>query len=274
VAGIVRRLQHAALARFPRLAWKLWHLKNSFSHDNEFEVEFLDNIPAYINRPQRTALDVGANFGVYTRALCRRFTTTHSVEPLPKLAMALRDAGPRNCVVHEMALGTEHGELIISVPHTAEKGAVFAFATARADRLTAVHGDCETVDRFTVKVAPLDDEFRDVRDIDFIKIDVEGSEMNVLGGGRQTLESLQPIVMIEAEKDCGPESVQIFEFLEGLGYAPYYYRDKKLQRTDRTILDRMESYLQSKQSDPDFRRYRDPAYIYNFIFCKPELVRA
>jgi len=273
VAGILRRLEHAALRRYPTLTWRLWHLKNRLQHGLEFEVEFIQHLDSFVKRPRRTALDVGANFGVYTRVLCQQFQTVHAVEPLPQLAGPLEDAGPRNCVVHRLALGEAHGEIEICVPHSAAKGAIYAFASAKADRFeSGAREEFESIERIRVKLAPLDDEFAAVGDLDFIKIDVEGSEMNVLGGARRTLAEQQPIVLVEAEKECGETGLKIFEFLEGFGYTPHYYRGRKLVETDRGILDEMADHLRANQSRPDYPRYRDENYVYNFIFCPREQV--
>lgn len=280
MAGFVRRLEHAALERFPLLTWRLWHLKNSFSKDYEFEVEFIRSIDKYIVCPYRTAIDIGANFGVYTRVLAKRFKTVHAVEPLPNLATPLRRAGPKNCVVHQIALGTQRGELELFIPHSDAKGAVFAMTTARSDRIDAVQEEIDSVEadafsrveKLVVKMETFDDEFGQLNDIDFIKMDIEGSELSALEGGRRTLERQKPPMIIEAEKHCGENSVRIFEFLEDIGYAPYYFRDGKLTRTDKSILDKMLDYLHSSDHSVNHRRYRDPNYIYNFIFCPPEKV--
>ncbi|MCH2113947.1 MAG: FkbM family methyltransferase [Pirellulales bacterium] len=274
MARFLRNLQHMALKRFPTLAWKVWHLKDGLRQDHEFEVEFITRIDSLIDCQNRTAIDIGANFGVYTRILCKLFQTTHSVEPLPNLAIPLKKAGPKNCVVHQLALGTEHGELELSVPYSETKGEIFALTTAQPDRLdSAVADDILHVKKVKTKVAPFDEVFRDVDDIDFIKIDVEGSEMNVLQGGRETLQRQMPVVLIEAEKHCGEDGLRIFDFLEELGYGVYHYRNGRLTRTDRSILDEMEKYLDAQPESQRQRRYRDQNYIYNFIFCCPEKVK-
>jgi FkbM family methyltransferase len=274
-------LEHAALERFPVFTWRLWHLKNSFVKDFEFEIDFIRSIDKYVICPYRTAIDIGANFGVYTRILAKSFKAIHAVEPLPKLAMPLQKAGPKNCVVHQIALGTSRGELELLIPHSSAKGAIFAMTTARADRLDSVKEDIDSaeqdsfhrVEKVVVKMETFDDEFGQVGDIDFVKIDIEGSEVGVLEGGRRTLERQKPVMLIEAEKHCGASCVRIFEILEELGYAAYYFRDGKVTRTDKTILDQMLEYLHSRGQAIDYSRYRDPQYIYNFIFSPPEKVR-
>ena len=274
MARFLRDLQHMALKRFPLLAWKTWHLKNWLRPDNEFEADFVNRFDSFIDSPTRTAIDIGANFGIYTRLLVKRFDETHAVEPLPNLARPLAQAGLRNCFVHEVALGAEYGEIELSIPYTATKGAVFALTTADADRIDMSGDDISKVEKVRVRVVPFDDEFKRLGDIDFIKIDVEGSELNALRGGHDTLSRQKPVVMIEAEKQVSKhESTAIFDFFEQLGYTPFYFREGKLIQTDRSILDVMADYHASQPSREGYRRYRDENYVYNYIFSPLDKVK-
>ena len=47
---------------------------------------------------------------------------------------------------------------------------------------------------------------------DVVKIDIEGSEVGVLVGGRDTLECYRPVVMIE------PNNTEALAMLAGMGY--------------------------------------------------------
>jgi precorrin-6B methylase 2 len=82
-------------------------------------------------------------------------------------------------------------------------------------RCTAVRGYVDAVtappDRFSI-----DDYVRDkqLARVDFIKIDVDGPDADVLDGAKQTLERFHPIVAIE----MSAEQERIIGLLEGMGY--------------------------------------------------------
>lgn len=59
---------------------------------------------------------------------------------------------------------------------------------------------------------------------DFIKIDVEGNELNVLKGGLEILTECKPKILVEIEaRHAGKEKVlETFKFLQSLGYSAYF----------------------------------------------------
>jgi FkbM family methyltransferase len=69
------------------------------------------------------------------------------------------------------------------------------------------------VEERKVDIVTLDSFLNEVRP-DFIKIDVEGFELSVLQGARETLK-LKPIVMVEVQAD----RKEIFEFMTSFGYV-------------------------------------------------------
>ncbi len=68
-----------------------------------------------------------------------------------------------------------------------------------------------------VKCMTLDSLAR--KPLDFIKIDVEGAEMDVLRGARQTLETLKPAVFVEVHPEVLEEADHVvYEFMKSLNY--------------------------------------------------------
>ncbi len=67
---------------------------------------------------------------------------------------------------------------------------------------------------------------------DFVKIDVEGHELPVLKGARETLRSTLPVLFVEILRSFAggdnPNYLDTFNFLSELGYQPYYLEKGKL----------------------------------------------
>jgi FkbM family methyltransferase len=68
---------------------------------------------------------------------------------------------------------------------------------------------------------------RSERPVDFIKCDVEGSELSVLQGARELLERDQPLLVLEAEMPSAsglrPRAREFAEFLAPLGYEAFLF---------------------------------------------------
>ena len=59
--------------------------------------------------------------------------------------------------------------------------------------------------------------------ISFIKIDVEGSELDVLKSMKKNLENNSPIISLEFDMKDFSKNNEIISFLNGLGYKKYYF---------------------------------------------------
>ncbi|HCW07093.1 MAG TPA: hypothetical protein DGG95_06995, partial [Cytophagales bacterium] len=74
----------------------------------------------------------------------------------------------------------------------------------------------------------LDDEFNSfqVNRIDFIKIDIEGSELYALQGGKETLKKFRPYVLIEINsptyKAAGYSVADVKNFFDEIIYEPHH----------------------------------------------------
>jgi FkbM family methyltransferase len=168
------------------------------------------------------AVDVGANEGFYSYALARRFGTVHAFEPNPRLAEELERHRPPNVQVHTVALSSCHGALDLYVPlvHGVEQ---HGWASFNRENLPGA-GEFHVLH---VAVHPLD--AFDLEGVAFIKIDVEGHEIEVLDGALQTLQRNRPVVLIEV-KERNRETV--LALFTSLGYTAWRLSGRELQRLD------------------------------------------
>lgn len=95
--------------------------------------------------------------------------------------------------------------------------------------------------------------------VDFIKIDVEGHEQSVIKGGRQTLKTEKPAILIEIEqRHLDGEMQDVFHMIQGLGYTGYFLEEGRLQR--------LEAFSYERNQKPYLNNVSSKNYINNFMF--------
>ncbi|MCV6603740.1 MAG: FkbM family methyltransferase [Porticoccaceae bacterium] len=135
------------------------------------------------------ALDIGANIGNHSLAFSQFFDRVYAIEPYPpvfeRLSKKVRVAN--NIKPFAVGMSDVSGELKFDSPKNLNWGA----------------GKISESGDITVDVKVGDQFVRDNIDetINFIKIDVEGHEPNVLAGLQQTISSHRPLVMFEVSRD-------------------------------------------------------------------------
>jgi FkbM family methyltransferase len=140
--------------------------------------------------PGGTAIDVGANQGFFAFAFSKIARRVEAFEPNPEYARFSRRMLGRRARVHEVALSNENGKAEFFVPISKE-GVVMHLA-GNIKHPSPQHPKTMT---FMVDLRTLDSfGFDDVR---IIKVDVEGSEMEVLEGGRETILRDRPVLIVE-----------------------------------------------------------------------------
>ena len=88
------------------------YLVNKHLKHGEQELRIL---PAVVP-PDKIAVDIGANKGVYTRILSKLATHVHAFEPNPKAFRWLNRALPENVTVYPLALSNADGEAQLFIP--------------------------------------------------------------------------------------------------------------------------------------------------------------
>jgi FkbM family methyltransferase len=174
-----------------------------------------------LTSPIRVAIDVGAADGVYTYFLCRHAQECYAFEPNPSSASRLRQYLPE-VQLHACALSDHPGELELRVPSVA--GLVLnGWGTVDVAN-TFASLPHHKIAHFRVPCAPLD-SFQ-LLNVGFIKIDVEGHEISVLRGARETLRSCRPNLLVEAEDRHRAGAVaDVCRFLAELNYRGWFLNE-------------------------------------------------
>lgn len=136
------------------------------------DLAAIERIPLESNS---VVLDIGANIGVTARLFARRAGWVHAFEPSPRALRLLRANALPNILVHPIALSDFDGVARFEERHDLD-------LSSFSDQGIVV--SVRTVDSFLLQP-------------DFIKVDVEGFEQQVLRGARETLKR-SPVIMFEA----------------------------------------------------------------------------
>ncbi|WP_296001148.1 FkbM family methyltransferase [Rugamonas sp.] len=189
---------------------------NFFDYEKE-ESTMMENLVA----DGANFFDIGANIGWYSIniAASRRATTVYAFEPIPTTYARLRENlalnASANIQPYNFGLSEQAGQFTFYYPPEGSGNASAVNLTGREDVRTA---QCEvrTLDGFCADTGTR---------VDFIKCDVEGAELLVFKGGRQTIARDKPIVLSEilrkwsAKFDYNPN--EIFELFRAIGYRVY-----------------------------------------------------
>lgn len=141
-----------------------------------------------------TAIDIGANCGLFTYRLSRRFRHVHSFEINAEVSRPIAKYSRPNITLHSCGLSSQPGTARFYVPIF--KGLVLTgWGSLNRDNLPGAQDFIE----LSVQLKRLDDF--GISKVDFIKIDVEGHEIEVLKGGANTIQRSRPVVVIEAKDD-------------------------------------------------------------------------
>ena len=129
---------------------------------------------------KRTALDIGANVGLWSRDLVKYFDQVIAFEPVAMFRECLeKNVTASNISVESVALGDSEGQvrMIITEGNTGH-----------------THVDPASTNGDT-RIIQLDS--LNLQNVDYIKIDCEGFEYRVLQGAKETIQRCRPVVVIE-----------------------------------------------------------------------------
>jgi FkbM family methyltransferase len=177
-----------------QLALKGRGYNNWWTPDCSGEANFIELLAK--QNPQ-FCVDIGANEGLYAAELLRRTrATVVAFEPLPKafrVLEGLRSEHPGRLFAYNCGIGDRQGDLELFYGDECTSLASFSKSAANIDYVGK-----SNVKAVRVPVVTLDGFFAEegrrfpFSEIDFLKIDTEGYEYNVLVGARETIRRMRP----------------------------------------------------------------------------------
>lgn len=239
-----------------KLGWSLfprYMAKQNLYKDHWAEIE-QTLVPLFL-RKNADCVDIGANCGRYTALMCMFSRSVHAFEPNPECIDLLEDLCLPNATLYPYALSWQKGASEYFRP--IEDG-IPVNTLGTLDRTTlSTYADVNTL---TVETSTLD-ALGDYS-ISFIKLDVEGHEMDVLRGGQTLIADQKPIVLVEAEERHRANAVEdVQAFFNNLNYQGFYVCDQKIHE--------LSSFHHGLQNPDELQRpvsRIEMRYVNNFIF--------
>lgn len=229
------------------------------SINNEPEVLILEEY--FKLNPEAVFFDIGANKGEYLFA-AEKFLKPNNIyafEPNPKLFQLLKDLF-KGMNIFPYALSSEEKKAKFKIP-TINGNEDDTLGNLAADKTfdhetssEIIEVQCMQPDSFILK--------HQLKNIDIIKIDVEGFELDVLKGLKNTISVFFPLMLIEVEKRHH-NNRSVLDLLneikayapEGKKYAIFYFNNLKHQ---------IERVLE--EPNQDMNNWGARGYTNNFLF--------
>ena len=233
----------------PAVAWQYRFFEPELGRLEEF-------VPA-----GRGAVDIGVWWGPWTWWLARRVTRVDSFEPNLDLVDRLEPVLPKNVTIHPVALSDRAGQADFWVP----SGGTGTEGRGSLER----PGQSDDGWKHREAVTGRLDDF-DLRDVGFVKIDVEGHEFSVLQGATELLERERPNVLVEIElrPDRPAPMDDIIAFFDDRSYrGEFLYRGswRPIAELDRPSTEAMSVRVAGHGYAANLLLY-SRRYVHNFVF--------
>ena len=192
----------------------------------------------YLNKFKNT-IDVGAATGMYSSHFAKHSKSVICFEAVPPVYEQLVKIKEKynNVITHNLAISDKEGLLDFYVDDKRLSNSSFQ---------NLVEGQKIQVETKTIDSLKL-------IDIGFIKIDVEGVELDVLNGASETIDEYKPTCMVEVYEKFNKYPVETtFDFFFSRGYRCFYNHKGDGLKPVRNIQEGIEATKIPEITDGDF----------------------
>lgn len=192
------------------------------------------------------SVDIGSNTGHFTNMLSKISNKVYSFEPINYLFKSQKYLFKNSNVTNfNCALGSKKQRRKFYIPiNNDPESSIIAKKNS-----TIINVDVNKGDDLLKKK------------IDFIKIDVEGFELDVLIGLKKIIKKSRPLLLIEIEKRHNRNYLKVFKLLKNTGYK-IYYLDKNEFILKSLLYKNINYFFKKKQNKRVSKNY-----VNNF-FCE------
>ncbi len=223
----------ASLPSYPRNQIQQLHFRKKLQNattESEPELAAIKDLVL----PGQSVLDIGANFGLYTKFLSEAAGPTghvYAFEPTFDMFRVLRNNVESlqllNTNVFQMACSEIVAELNFYIPKRADGTLNYYEASLEKETVAGEFEICRvpatSLDRFCAAHV--------IGKVDFMKIDVEGHEIAVLAGAGEILSSHRPKIFIEVNEPLtdGGHGTKVRHIIERHNYSIHVFSQGEIR---------------------------------------------
>ena len=236
--------------KFKYLPFRLYHRIRCFKYAKYRSPEL--SLISNLVKSTQNSIDIGANLGLFTFFMSRASRHVFAFEPNPYPLENLKGLVDSNVTVLPIALGNNDGPVEIKIPHHrkgwSSNGASLASKEINDGKIINIQ--CRKLDSLNIE------------NIGLIKIDVEGFEIEVIRGAKDTILKNKPVMIIENEIVHTKDTNELFTIMNEFGYDKYICNPiGKLEKIGNFSVE---------ENQKNAIRNLDINYIQNFIFIPKE----
>lgn len=201
-----------------------------------------------ILKKKRRFLDIGSNVGIYSYFFSKKFKNLEAFEPIKEITYRLSALNSKNINIHHLALSNKNSLLKFYIP--IKNGKLIP-------PIASLEKKSKPYEKRIIKVKKLDSF--NFKNVDLIKIDVEGHEQKVIMGASKTIKKNLPIIICEIEQRHTLIPIdKIFKLIKNFGYEGYFFKNYKLKK--------LKKFSYKIDQKPYLKNVENKNYINNFIF--------
>lgn len=187
----------------------------------------LQDFYARIIKEDDIIIDAGANIGYLTVQFAKLAKKVYSFEPQPYIFNMLCS----NILFNDLNHKVDHYRL--GLGNSKERRQLWSIENEEFEHVWNYGGrgiewedsyykpTGEVREEDQIEVTTLD-SFK-IDKCDLLKLDVQGFEWQLLQGGKNTIESNLPIILLESAPERSDNDKKVLEYLKNLGYSNYRY---------------------------------------------------
>ena len=217
---------------FPEPVLLKRRLERSIKNKDENEIDLLKRFI----KPGTDSIDVGVYRGVYSYEMSKYSKKVHSFEPNPLIFKYINKnlkKISKNIDLYNFALSNENKVSNLRIPIRNKKINKENYEEHYLMGRATVHelNNFQNYEKFEITLKKIDD-FNFDNEISFMKIDVEGHEIEVIEGGKLFIKKNKPVLLVEIEERHSKKNIHhSIDYINGLGYNSYFYDENNLKKT-------------------------------------------